>query len=276
VLRSVPVVVAVVITLLGVAACKKSDTSDKPVASGDAAPVATADAAPATAPPADAAPAAAGCPAGTVELEPAAFTSVRGGEVALPATCLDVTEVTIAAYRDCVTAGKCTEPDDPHGECDYTAQPGGADQLPVNCVTAAQAEAFCAYAGKRLPSADELEWAQRGGAAGTRYPWGNDADGARLCPELATRDGDVEPTGCPVGQCAAGASPQGIHDLVAGVSEWATTGKPGEYWNCGGLTDCTAGHKPELDDRHVAGWCSTTIQPDLGYAGVGIRCAATW
>jgi formylglycine-generating enzyme len=146
----------------------------------------------------------------------------------VPAFCIDRTEVTVAAYRACVSAGACTADhltestcNDPFGACFVHREtcnwdkPGREDH-PINCVSWNQARRYCLWAGKRLPTNLEWEKAARG-TDGRIHPWG----GATPTCDLA-----VWANGCgrystwPVGSKPRGASPYGALDMAGNVGEW--------------------------------------------------------
>ena len=124
---------------------------------------------------------------------------------------MDVTEVTVAAYALCVTAGACTAPRT-WSECSWAVP--GREQDPVNCVNWAQADAYCRWAGKRLPTEAEWELGARG-TDGRMYPWGNQEPGSQLCWNRAP----AEKT-CPAGAHPGSVSPSGLHDMAGNVWEW--------------------------------------------------------
>lgn len=131
-------------------------------------------------------------------------------DVTLVSFWLDKTEVTQAAYEECVAARVCTAADP-----DILATFGGlfrGPQKPVVGVSWFSAREYCGWRGKRLPREAELERAVRGDD-GRRFPWGNDAP---------TKERTVFSTNAPedVGSHPLGRGPYGHDDLAGNVWEW--------------------------------------------------------
>jgi formylglycine-generating enzyme required for sulfatase activity len=133
--------------------------------------------------------------------------------VALDSFWIDRTEVTNAQYRRCVESGICLAP----MTCSF-GEPSYEDESktdhPVVCVDWYGAQRYCEWAGGRLPTEAEWEYAARG-PEGYTYPWGNDAPSCdkanyRSCVG-DTAAVDVHP---------AGASWCGAEDMAGNVHEW--------------------------------------------------------
>ena len=208
--------------------------------------------------------------------------------VALNAFWIDRTEVTKAQYRRCAESGQCDAV-----ACDPEFNPKRDDQ-PVACVDWSHAQAYCRWAGARLPTEAEWEYAARG-PDGHKFPWGDTFDPARLnyCDANCTykwRDpehNDGYERTAPVGSYEAGASWCGALDMAGNAWEWVAD------WYDAGYYAQSPAHNPQGPDSgegHVmrGGSCyyfasyvrsarRTLMLPSGGQTNNsgGFRCAAS-
>jgi eukaryotic-like serine/threonine-protein kinase len=138
---------------------------------------------------------------------------------------IDRIEVTNAMYQKCVEAGKCSEPYGVSSDTieDYYNNTQYAD-YPVVWVNWVQAEAYCKWAGRRLPTEAEWEKAARG-TDGRSYPWGNEpVDKTRVLinGRMVTMSAG--------GSFPAGASPYGVMDMAGNANEWVADWYSPEYY----------------------------------------------
>jgi len=163
--------------------------------------------------------------------------SDRDGKTSLPAHAvtlshayyIDRTEVRADAYAACVRDGACTANRVHAGDVVESTWGCNTEQdrptHPANCVDRAQAEAYCAYVKKRLPTEAEWEHAARG-SDGREYPWGTEAPTScaqavvsGVAGECSDRKGTL-----PTGTAIAGASAFGLLDMAGNVWEWVADG----------------------------------------------------
>ena len=135
--------------------------------------------------------------------------------VELDAFYMDIHEVTVGQFREFVNqSGYSYE-----GDWDDVARYSPGNEYPMVYVNWNDAAAYAKWAGKRLPTEAEWEYAVRGGLAGKRYSWGDNENVAR---DYANYDGiggkDQWDKCSPVGSFEANG--YGLYDMAGNVWEW--------------------------------------------------------
>ena len=190
------------------------------------------------------------------------------------------TEVTFGQYKKCVDAGACTPAHVSDGTCyihdgssgeqgSLPASFQGADQ-PVVCVDWKQAKAFSEWAGGRLPTEAEWEYAARSAGKEQRYPWGDEAatceravlkEGGNGCGKNSTWPGCSKPKGN---------TAQGLCDMAGNVWEWTQDPYHDSY--NGAPADGSAWESPARSGRVARGGTCyrATRNVRAAYRGGGI------
>jgi len=136
-------------------------------------------------------------------------------QVTMPSFWIDKFDVTNAMYLSCLTKGGCTPPQaiTSKTRTSYFNDPNYND-YPVIEVTWSQADTYCKWAGRHLPTEAEWEYAGRGNTVNT-YPWGSQPPDNTLA-NFNYQVGDTSK----VGSYPAGASPFGVLDMAGNVAQW--------------------------------------------------------
>ena len=216
---------------------------------------------------------------------------------------MDIYEVTNAKYQACEDGvfydGSCKRPGDTasvsgerspyYGNSEY-------DLYPVIYVTWSQADKYCEFAGKRLPTEAEWEFAARGGLSGKKYPWGDDdpvctpgaINGAQYGSCFAP--GKNYHDTAPVGYFAPNGF--GLYDMAGNVREWVNDWYDSGYYSLSPVNDPPGPAGPgypsyrvlrggsfylNMDDSRVSARDVDLDDPNNPYYGQsptsGFRCA---
>lgn len=228
------------------------------------------------------------CSASRFENEQPAVT------VTVESFALDNREVTREQYDRCVTAGVCPMIDE--SQCDIfdgedwddgRTLPESAldDDAPRTCVTRAEAAQFCTWAGARLPTEAEWEYAARWGGWGERiFPWGTTFD-ADLVQFLRSEPGHLVASAHfqwsldgPEGSATdrlydlAGSAAEWVSDDACLYSEWPT---PLAECQTGGSRGVVRGGSFASSGRGLRTTARRFMDVDVRIDTNGFRCAAS-
>jgi len=195
--------------------------------------------------------------------------------VHLDAYYMDQYQMTVSRYVKFIEATKR----EPPKFWNEVRLPEGGD-LPVVGVDWLDAEAYCQWAGRRLPTEAEWEKAARG-ADGRKYPWGNEEPTSRHA-NFGKQEKDELPL-TPVGRYEAGKSPYGIYDMAGNVWEWTADWYDENYYRQSaprnpqgpsqGLSKATRGGAWDRHQFNLRAANRSGMTPTNRLKSLGFRCA---
>jgi len=218
---------------------------------------------------------------------------------------LEEHEVTAAQYLACVEAQKCTPPGEKGNYGGLKMDKGTPELLdlgctgydparlghPITCVDWNQAEAYCAWIGRRLPTEEEWEYAARGPASRT-FVWGEDESleqgGANTRDQAFARwaesrhidrggakQDDGYPLTAPPKKFPRDVTPEGVFDLAGNVTEW-TSSNYCSYREAKCSTYEKVARGFAWDSAHALPASSRGgVAPHVSLGAIGLRCAQT-
>jgi serine/threonine-protein kinase len=200
--------------------------------------------------------------------------------VTLDAFWIDKFEVTNAMYALCVKAARCPAPSDKSSSSKsiYYGNPQ-FENFPVIYVSWENANVYCKWAGRQLPSEAQWEKAARG-SDGRVYPWGNvPPDKGRL------NYANIVDDTTEVGKYPSGASVYGALDMAGNVMEWVSDWFEAKYYSVSPKLNPTGPASGKYHILRGGAWNNDEFfvrtsyraiwdVPELANNTTGFRCAA--
>jgi len=197
-------------------------------------------------------------------------------EVELDAFYMDVNDVTVGQFREFVNQSGHS-----YDRRNDVAKYSPGDEYPMVYVNWNDATAYAQWAGKRLPTEAEWEYAARGGLIGKRYPWGDEIshDDANYSDTIGEDKWD---------KCASvgsfEANGYGLYDMAGNVWEWCQDWYDSDYYENSPVKDPSG---PDTGSARVlrgGSWFNDTLYlrvahrnglaPTVRGAASGFRCVS--
>jgi len=186
--------------------------------------------------------------------------------VELDAFYMDVREVTVGQFREFVNQSGYS-----YNRWNDVAKYSPGDDYPMVYVSWNDATAYAKWAGKRLPTEAEWEYAARGGLVGKRYPGGD---------EITHDDANYSGTGgkdkwskcAPVGSFAANG--YGLYDMAGNATEWCADWYDDNYYSVSSAKNPTGPDKGQLGRVIRGDWLMVAYRSRGNSRGShgGFRC----
>jgi formylglycine-generating enzyme required for sulfatase activity len=194
-------------------------------------------------------------------------------KIALDAFYMDIYEVTVGQFSKFLKQSGYTY----RGNWSRVAEYSSGDAYPMVLVTWNDAAAYAKWAGKRLATEAEWEYAARGGLVGKRYPWGNNDP----TPDKAHYDSGQSKTK------AVGNYPPngyGLYDMAGNVWEWCVDRYGSGYYENSptknppgvgtGTLRVARGGDWDNDSTSLRVASRAFSPPDARYGSIGFRCVS--
>ena len=139
-----------------------------------------------------------------------------------------------------------------HSPVKVSAPPSKLARNPVYSVSWEDAVAYCSWAGGKLPTEAQWEYAGRGGLDGKRYPWGNEI--------LGSNGNFFKVNDQPAGVEAFAPNGFGLFDMAGNVYEWCSDFYDARYYRQSPAVDPPGPPSGRMHVKRGGSWASDAVR----------------